>query len=121
MFIHLQVLMKEDKWLCSFCHQQNAVDIGVQDLRVRSCNLGKQSQAYAILTAYRINPLAMHSFFSSKHHEDYVPLATLTPYSFAAQTMRWTIVQLFKNSQTADIGLLHCNQTVILQTFHQRC
>lgn len=26
--------MKEDKWLCSFCHQQNAVDIGVQDLRV---------------------------------------------------------------------------------------
>ncbi|KAL3133773.1 hypothetical protein ABBQ32_008255 [Trebouxia sp. C0010 RCD-2024] len=30
---HCKVLMKEDKWLCSFCHQQNAVDIGVQDLR----------------------------------------------------------------------------------------
>lgn len=30
---HCKVLMKEDIWLCSFCHQQNAVDIGVQDLR----------------------------------------------------------------------------------------
>lgn len=34
MLNQVQVLMKEDRWLCSFCQQQNAVDIGVQDLRV---------------------------------------------------------------------------------------
>lgn len=39
--------MKEDIWLCSFCHQQNAVDIGVQDLRVQTCVPHKQRQAFA--------------------------------------------------------------------------
>ena len=34
MLNNVQVLMQEDRWLCSFCQQQNAVDIGVQDLRV---------------------------------------------------------------------------------------
>lgn len=32
--IQVQVLMKENRWLCSFCQQQNAIDVGVQDLRV---------------------------------------------------------------------------------------
>lgn len=30
----VQVQMKEVRWLCSFCQQQNAIDVGVQDLRV---------------------------------------------------------------------------------------